>query len=163
MNVKLFQNLPCDFSPRIGVWENRKVAVYFSFKSPSTLQRAELRLATWERSGDAPSIELLDQSIPFDDATHPAYRVAMAVDRWGLIHLVIVRPSAAGAGYLEYKRQARGSDGTTTWLSDIIDPDVISDASRALVDLVVDDRGRPHIAYVSGKDLKVRYATRYDR
>lgn len=87
----------------------------------------------------------------------------MAVDKFALVHLAIIRPTSTTAGYLEYRREARDASGSTKWLSDIVDPDVLSDTSDAFVDLVVDENARPHIAYRSGKDLKVRYATRFDR
>ena len=45
----------------------------------------------------------------------------------------------------------------------VVDSDVLSNLSTAYVDLVVDDHARPHIAYVSAKDGKVKYATRFDR
>lgn len=90
----------------------------------------------------------------------------MQIDRFGLVHLLVVRPSDPRSGVLEYRRQVRTTSspsGETKWLSDIVDPDVLSETSAAQIALTVDDAGRPHIAYVSGKDLQVRYATRYDR
>lgn len=153
------------YSPRVAVRGTRKYATYFFRKagqgSPIT---ADLRLATWELVSDIPVIEILDQIIPSPDAMYPRYRAAMAVDKYGLVHLAIVRPNANNqTGYLEYRRQTRDAGGTTKWLSDIVDQDVLSASSDAWVDFAVDDAARPHIAYVSGADLKVRYATRYDR
>ena len=94
---------------------------------------------------------------------YPAYRVAMAVDKFGLIHLAIIRPSPGNAGTLEYRRQARDASGNVKWLSDIVDDNVLAGGANGRVDMVVDDKARPHIAYISDVDLKVRYATRYDR
>lgn len=142
----------------------KKYAAYFFRKALQTPpQSADLRLATWSLATDTPTIEVLDQTIPSLDAQYPRYRVAMAVDVFGLVHLAIVRPATAKTGYLEYRRQTRLDGGGVKWLSDIVDQDVLTESSDALVDMVVDDKGRPHIAYRSGVDLKIRYATRYDR
>jgi hypothetical protein len=47
---------------------------------------------------------------------------------------------------------------------DVVDLEVLGPAGAAArVDLVVDETARSHIAYISGRDGKVRYATRYDR
>jgi hypothetical protein len=151
------------FSPRIATFGTKKFAAYFFRKAqqpfPAT---AELRLATWEGATDTPQLEIVDQQLPSGDTLYPAYRVAMAVDRFGLVHLAIVRPGTQTTGSLEYRRQTRGPGGTT-WLRDIVDGDIFSGLAQPLVDLVVDEVGRPHIAYVSGKDGLVRYATRFDR
>jgi hypothetical protein len=66
-------------------------------------------------------------------------------------------------GTLRYLRQYRDTAGGLRWLSDIVDDDVLSASSGARVDLIVDDRGRPHIAYIAGRDNRAYYATRYDR
>lgn len=152
------------FSPRIVAFGTKKYAAYFFRKAQQANPvTADLRLATWDSAMDTPQIEILDQQIPSDDALYPVYRVAMAVDKFGLVHLAIVRPSTKTVGYVEYRRQTRAPGGGTKWLSDIVDGDVISEFSQALVDLVVDENARPHIAYLSAKDGKIRYATRFDR
>lgn len=152
------------FSPRIVAFGTRKYAVYFFRKAGQEgLATADLRLATWESSSDTPTIEILDQSIPSEDTMSPDYRAAMAIDKHGLLHLAIIRPTSTANGYLEYRRQIRVAGGGTKWLSDIVDPEVLGVSSSAHVDLVVDDDARPHIAYRSGKDGMVKYATRYDR
>jgi len=153
------------FSPRIATFGTRKYAVYFFRKAlQSPPATADLRLATWVAETDEPQISIIDQKIPSDELQSPAYRVAMAVDKFGLMHLAIVRPSLnPNTGYLEYRRQKRIAGGATEWLSDIVDPDVLSGSTPAFVDLLVDDRARPHIAYRSAVDSKIRYATRYDR
>jgi hypothetical protein len=155
-------------SPRLAVHGTTKYALFFYKKGlQSSSPTADLRLASWQLSGDTPTIEILDQAIPAPDLSFawapPDYRAAMAIDKYGLLHIALVRPNGPGTSYLEYLRQTKTSGGAVKWLSDIVDPDVLSDASQALVDSTVDDAARPHIAYVSGKDLKVRYATRYDR
>lgn len=153
------------FSPRIAVFGARKYAAYYFRKAAQTTPpTADLRLATWTAAMDTPQIEILDQQIPSPDALFPAYRVAMAVDKFGLVHLAMLRPSPNNnVGVLEYRRQTPVAGGGTKWLVDIVDPDVLSELSSAFLDMVVDDKARPHIAYRSGKDGKVRYATRFDR
>lgn len=152
------------FSPRLVLSGNRKYAAYFFRKAGQAgVPTADLRLATWVLDADLPSVEILDQGIPAEDAMDPAYRVAMAVDKFGLIHLAILRPSPGKVGTLEYRRQVRDSSGNVKWLSDIVDDNVLASQANGRVDMVVDDKARPHIAYISGVDLKVRYATRYDR
>lgn len=152
------------FSPRIVVSGTKKFAAFYFRKAQAAPPRtADLRLATWDSAMDVPQIEVLDQQIPSDDAVNPGYRVAMAVDKFGLVHLATVRPATKNSGYIEYRRQVRTANGSTKWLSDLVDSDVISEFSEAFVDLVVDENARPHIAYRSAKDGKVRYATRFDR
>ncbi|MBX3185534.1 MAG: hypothetical protein KF819_00910 [Labilithrix sp.] len=153
------------FSPRLSVFGNKKFAVFYFRKALQTDPRADLRLATWQSSSDMPQIEIVDQGIPAEEPMlYPAYRVAMDVDKFGLVHLAILTPSPRRSiGYLEYRRQTRDGGGAIKWLSDMVDPDVLSELSTAFVDLVVDENARPHIAYRSGKDGRVRYASRYDR
>jgi hypothetical protein len=87
----------------------------------------------------------------------------MAVDKWGLVHLAVVRPTTTTAGTLDYWRQTPVDGGGTKWLQDVVDDDVRASDQYGLVDMVVDENGRVHIAYRSGVDYKIRYATRYDR
>ena len=87
----------------------------------------------------------------------------MAIDKYGLVHLAIVRPSSANRASLDYMRQARIAAGGTKWLSDVVAPEVLSEPTDAYVDMLVDENARPHIAYRSGADSKVYYATRFDR
>ncbi len=152
------------YSPRIATFGTKKYAAFFFRKAlqgnPVT---ADLRLASWDAAADVPVIQIVDQGIPSVDPLYPEYRVALAVDKFGLVHLAIVRPTSGTTGYLEYRRQTRVSGGGTKWLSDIVDPDVVSNLSSAFVDLVVDENARPHIAYRSARDGLVKYATRFDR
>jgi len=153
------------YSPRLAVFGTKKYAVFFFRKAlqPSA-PTADLRLATWESSSDSPTIEILDQQIPSDIAMAPRYRVAMAIDKYGLLHLALVRPSPGNdKGYLSYVRQTRLDGGATKWLTDIVDYDVVDASGSSPVDIAVDASGRPHIAYRSAVDNKVRYATRFDR
>jgi len=152
------------FSPRLAVSGTKKIAAYFYRKGgQSTTATADLRVATWSLASDMPAIEIVDQSIPSADETAPRYRMAMAVDKFGLIHLAVVRPTTANNASLEYVRQTRVAGGGTKWLSDTIDEEVLGVDQEAAVDIVVDENARPHIAYRSAADLKIRYATRYDR
>ena len=156
----------CGYSLRLGIFGSRKYALYFFHKAAQDTPTpvAELRLSSWVTEDDEPTHEVIDQQIPSVTTQAPRYRAAMAIDKYGLIHLAIVRPSPNEAhGYLEYRRQQRVVGGGTRWISDIVDDDVLSEPSAANVDLLVDENARPHIAYVSGKDLLLRYATRFDR
>ena len=154
------------FSGSLAVFGTKKYAALFFVKAVvSATKTADLRLISWDAVADVPTVEILDSQIPLMDPLFPAYRVAIAVDKFGLVHLAILRPTdeAHKNGYLEYRRQARQPAGGTKWLSDIVDPTVFSEFSSAFVDMVVDENARPHIAYRSGKDDNVYYATRYDR
>jgi hypothetical protein len=149
-------------SPTIGLSGDAKVSAFFFRKagqSPPAV--ADLRLASWVLADDTPTVEILDQSIPADDETNPMYRVAMAVDHYGLIHLAILRP-VANTGYLSYQRQTIVA-GKVKWLSDVVDDNVMTAIDQAHVDIVVDENARPHIAYSSSVDGNIYYATRYDR
>jgi hypothetical protein len=87
----------------------------------------------------------------------------MATDPWGLLHLVVVHPKSPGKGYLEYRRQQR-TGGVVSWVSDIVDDNVLDATSgQTVVDIAVDKNGRPHIAYARGTDGSICYATRFDR
>ena len=118
---------------------------------------------------DMPSVEIVDQTIPTPDrgspSVPPTHRVAIDVDKYGLVHLAIVEPQngTATRGVLVYRRQTRDGTGALKWLEDIVDDDVLADDGIASVDLVVDESARPHIAYRSGKTLQILYATRTDR
>ncbi len=154
------------YGAQLAVSGTRKWAAYYFRKALQGVpEKADLRLATWEGNTDTPTIAVLAQSIPAPNAQYPEYRVAMAVDRFGLVHLAVLTPSPVNprTGALEYMRQTRTDTGALVWITDIVDNDVVSQTSSGWVDLVVDEASRPHIAYISGKDLKVRYATRYDR
>lgn len=154
------------YSPRIAVFGTKKYAAYFFRKagqSPPQFATADLRLATWEAATDTPAVEILVQGIPSPDPKYPKYAVAMAVDKYGLAHVAILSGSSTTAGTLEYRRQTPIAGGGTKWLRDIVDADVFGALDAAFVDMVVDDAARPHIAYRSGKDGKIRYATRFDR
>ena len=89
----------------------------------------------------------------------------MAVDKYGLVHLAIISVQSESSAILNYQRQVQQDGGGTKWMSDTIDPEVFGGEGTiyAAVDMVVDDNARPHIAYFSGLDNKVHYATRYDR
>lgn len=151
------------FSPRIVTFSTRKYALYFFRKAlQDTGATADLRLATWIDT-EKPTVEIIDQGIPSAEPLRPRYRAAMAIDKYGLIHLAIVRPSGANRASLDYKRQARIASGGTKWLTDVVAPEVLSEQSDAFVDILVDENARPHIAYRSGADSKVYYATRFDR
>ena len=166
------------FSASLAVFGTKKYAAIFFRKAGQVGQpTADLLLVTWEADLDTPQVEIIDSQIPSPDPLVPAYRVAIAVDKFGLVHLAMIIPTddaiappspAAGPknGYLEYRRQTREPGGGTKWLSDIVDPAVFAVANQgslAFVAMVVDENARPHIAYRSAADDIVRYATRFDR
>lgn len=155
------------YGARLAVHETRKIAVFFYRQAlQSNPATADLRVASWSLADDTPTIEVLEQGIPSKDLLVPRYRVAMAVDKWGLVHLAVITPTPMAdsiTGSLDYVRQIRLDGGGTKWIRDVVDPEALVNDQDALVDLVVDEKGRPHIAYRSGKDLKVYYVTRYDR
>lgn len=152
------------FSPRLIVSGNKKIAAYFFRRSGQPAPAsAELRIATWSGADDTPQVSVIESSIPSATELAPLHRVAMAIDPFGLLHLAMVRPEGLSNGRIVYMRQIRVG-GETKWLEDIVDPKVLEQNSgEAFVDLVVDERARPHIVYRSGIDGLVRYATRFDR
>jgi hypothetical protein len=152
------------YSASIAVFGTKKyAAVFFRKAGQGSSPTADLRLVSWDGLLDMPTTEIVDQQIPSADPLYPAYRVVIAVDKFGLVHIALLRPTSLKNGYLEYRRQTRVPGGGTKWLSDIVDPDVMAEFSSAFVDMVVDENARPHIAYRSAKDGLVRYATRFDR
>jgi transposase len=61
-----------------------------------------------------------------------------------------------------YARQTRKA-GVVKWLEDGIAADLpCEDTAGVVLSMVVDDKGRPHIAYVVAA-VGVLYATRFDR
>ena len=100
-----------------------------------------------------------------DGAVAYRFGAAMTVDRFGMLHVVVVRPASIDHGFVEYKRQAMVG-GAVTWLTDIVDDEVLTDDltnGNAFAAIVVDDDARPHIVYRSGVSGNVYYATRFDR
>jgi hypothetical protein len=151
-------------NPRIAAFGTKKSAAYFFRKAQQAPpETVELRLATWDSSLDAPQIEILEQKIPAADLQNPSYRVAMAIDTLGLVHLVVSVVLQPDIGNVRYMRQVRLPSGAIKWLTDVVDGDAVANRDPALIDLVVDENARPHIAYRSSKDGKLRYATRFDR
>jgi hypothetical protein len=152
------------YSPNVRAYGTRKIVTYVARKAgqapPAT---ADLKIARWQAQLDTPIYETLDANLYATDTTFPHCRVAAAIDKYGLEHVVYFAPTSATAGPLVYRRQTRTANGDLTWLVDTIDPDALDGQNQPWVDLYVDDNARPHIAYISGKDGKVRYATRFDR
>jgi len=138
-------------------------ALFFAIDStsPPATAQATLQLATFRSVAEMPTVEVLERLTPAD-ATAPRYRAALAGDANGLYHAAVITTDGLGSSYLEYWRQL-DSGGRRTWLVDIVDDDVLATGTAGLVDLVVDARGRPHIAYYSSKTGQLRYATRLDR
>jgi len=121
----------------------------------------DLRIARFEGLTEPISYEPL---VPNVAATLDYARTAMAVDPWGLLHVLLLQPSPAdGAAALLYYRQRRTDAGAIEWLQDLVDYQAGAAGSAAGIDLVVDSRGRPHIAYYSTTTGQILYATRTDR
>lgn len=161
------------YSPSLVVHGATKYAAYFFVAGgQSAPVTADLRLAQWQLASDTPDIAVIDSQIPANDpsgtGTKFRFVVAMAIDPFGLLHLVVVRPDNDNTiATLEYVRQAV-VDGTVKWLSDVIDGDIFAPSAAdvapdAFAAITVDASARPHIAYRSGKDATVYYATRFDR
>jgi hypothetical protein len=150
-------------NPRLAVHGSEKIAAFYYRKAGQSdfSATADLRISRWSASGEVPQAFILDQGIP-SPAT-PRHRLAMAVDVYGLVHLAVVRPTSPTSGRVDYYRETRVAGGAAKFVRDVVDEDVLGFDQDAAVDLVVDEKARPHIAYRSGKDLKVYYATRYDR
>jgi hypothetical protein len=153
------------FDVRLAVHGSDKIAAFFYRKGGQSdlSATADLRIARWSGAGEVPLAFILDQGIPSPATSTPRHRLAMAVDVYGLVHIATIHPLSPTSGRLDYYRETRVSGGSTKWLRDVIDDDVLGADQDAAVDLVVDEKARPHIAYRSGKDLKVYYVTRYDR
>jgi hypothetical protein len=150
------------FSPRLAVHGSQKIAAFFFRKdAQAEFSTADLRVVRWSTTIDVPQITIVEEAIASPKLL-PRYRLAMAVDAYGLVHLAVIHPSSPG-GTLAYYRETPVPGGGTKWLRDTVDDDVLGADQDGAVDLVVDAKGRPHIAYRSGMDLSVRYATRYDR
>ncbi|AKU98602.1 hypothetical protein AKJ09_05266 [Labilithrix luteola] len=146
--------------PRTASQADTKFATYFGQEAnqPAGSKQDVLTLATWQADCKAVTIETID-AIPASSNAH----AAMAVDRFGLVHLVWTSPDTPQSCTLHYRRQVRDGKGTVSWLDDVIDDAAVTTASQAtLIDIVVDIHARPHIAYITS-DGHVHYATRYDR
>jgi hypothetical protein len=161
------------YSPQLAVSGTTKYAAYYFIQAGQAVPAsAELHLAQWQLETDSPQISILDTVIPANDPTGTdelfRFQAALTVDKFGLLHMVVVRPYDDNqSGGIEYMRQAMVA-GSVKWLDDVIDDDAfapsLGDLSpNAFVAIVVDDDARPHIAYRSGKDGAVYYATRFDR
>jgi len=161
------------YSPSLAVSGSLKYAAYFFIAAgQSAPATAELHLAQWQLFTDSPELAILDSVIPANDPSGSGelfrFQVAIAVDKFGLVHMAIVRPEEGNqSGIVEYVRQALVG-GVTKWLTDVVDGDVFAPSEAdlspdAFVAITVDDAARPHIAYRSGKNGGVYYATRFDR
>jgi|GEM_PF-6474271 len=80
------------------------------------------------------------------------------IDAGGLLHMVFAYHSVAGTCRVEYRRQSL-LNGTPTWYEDTVHIASCAADEVPLVDFVLDDGRRPHIAYAFGN--AVGYATIY--
>lgn len=148
------------YSLGLALFGQRKSAAYFYRKSGTTT--AELRIGTWTLENDPVDVDTRDLGLLSPDPTSPQYSLALGVDGLGLLHLAYTRPTSATKCSLVYARQTR-KGGIVKWLEDGIAADLpCEDPSGVVLSMVVDDKGRPHIAYVVAA-VGVLYATRFDR
>jgi hypothetical protein len=148
------------YSLGLVLFGQRKSAAYFYRKAGTTT--AELRIGTWTLENDPVDVDTRDLGILAPDPTSPQYSLALGVDGLGLLHLAYTRPTSATKCSLVYARQTRKA-GVVKWLEDGIAADLpCEDNSGVVLSIVVDDKGRPHIAYVVAA-VGVLYATRFDR
>jgi hypothetical protein len=141
-----------------GLFEQSR---FFAYYAPSGTSETVRTLSFATMSGTAKSkLEVLEKTIDIADPLKPNTAVAMAVDSFGLAHLVTAFPLAAWTE-IRYQRQAM-SNGQIGWLTDTIDL-LPTDGSQALVAITVDEKSRPHIAYHSDADGIVHYATIFDQ
>jgi hypothetical protein len=147
------------FSIGLALFGTQHYATYFQQSSVNTV---ELRLASWKTTADTPDVSVLLSALPVADFGNPLHRAALAVDKFGLLHLAVIEPQSPTGGVLEYRRQIVVG-GSVKWIADIIDDVAVGSGDSSQVDLVVDDNGRPHIAYFNQATGNVVYATRFDR
>lgn len=148
------------YSLGLALFGQRKSAAYFYRKAGTTT--AELRIGTWTLESDPVDIDTRDLGLLSPDPTNPQYSLALGVDGLGLLHLAYTRPTSATKCSLVYARQTRKA-GVVKWLEDGIAADLpCQDQTGVVLSMVVDEKGRPHVAYaVAGVGLL--YASRFDR
>jgi len=125
----------------------RRALAYFVL---SRSGRAELRLATWKKD-QLPLIEVLaEMPAPVSSAD---VDVAVAEDRHGRIHLAVACPKAGNTEITYWREDPLRP---SKWLRDVVSPDAGA-AGPALVDLVVDSAGDPHIGYYDSRSGSIQY------
>ncbi|MFO0678375.1 MAG: hypothetical protein U0169_17695 [Polyangiaceae bacterium] len=161
-NVRtLAQNMATGFAGHslgFAVGPDLRHAVYYV--DIPTRPQAALVYTTHAGISDIPSESVIDGVVERYDG-RLVEGAAIAVDGYGLVHIVYSHVSSTGSS-LTYRRQVQRGN-STVWLEDQIVHDVFSRDYRVKVALTVDAKGRPFIAFVNEKDLTVRYATRFDR
>ncbi len=144
-------------SVALAIAGQNKYAAYFYRAGTGSV--AELRLASWTNEAGPATVTVVSK--PFEAKfPNPLYRVAIAVDVWGLVHLAVIT-TTTGRRSLEYVRQTR-LGGVVSWHTDVVQNDIATTtAGDAFVDLVVDAKRRPHIVYYAPVDGNVYYATKF--
>ena len=140
----------------IAVFGVRRALGYFAPRMATW----DLRVATFDAVADLPTLTDVRPGVA---ANVDEARVAIAYDRWRQLHMALISPGSGGNASLLYLRQYPDGMGGLKWLTDLVDPQAGIGTDAIAVDLLVDARGRPHIAYYSGQTGKLRYATRTDR
>ncbi len=145
--------------PVLVVRGSTKFASYFYAKSNA--RSAELLVSSWQSDTGPVKTEAATSGleVPFGKPT--TYAQAMAVDSFGLVHIVYFS-AFAGIDNIFYLRQAV-VEGAPQWIEDIVDSDVNEPGLPGLVAITLDANDRPHILYHSHKRATLYYATRFDR
>lgn len=129
----------------------RRYALYYDFPLAGA---GDLMLASWQE-GETVAMRVTIRSGVA--ATFPLERAKIALDQWGQLHLLYFTQSGRS---LMYGRYSTTGELLT---EDIVAQDIPSgESGENQLDLVVDDRGRPHIVYMNELG-EVHYATRLDR
>ncbi len=151
----------------LAVFGETKTAAYFSTAldaGPSLVVASWIALPSLFTT--PPTYETLIPSGQIHRSEDAPFRQSLSldVDKFGLLHLAVIVPTSPTLCTVEYRRQKRSS-GVVSWVVDVIASNVSCDGSAdPLVDLAVDDEGRPHIAYFTfNPTMRVEYATRFDR
>ncbi len=161
-NFSLGGTTQCGMSPGLAIFGTWKYVSYLVSVSDSA---AQIEVGSWQDDLDVPSHSIVVDSIAYNKA-QPLTRTSLAVDSFGLLHLMAFVQNDLGGGTVEYHRQTV-IQGTTAWIADIVDDltdtNDPSDPNYALVSIAVDENDRPHLAYYNSGTGTINYATRFDR
>jgi hypothetical protein len=160
MSKTLDNNIPsgtAGWGAQLAINANEQLfASYYAISGDAV----QLRLATWRSVDDVPEVSVLRQ-MTTQGFTFKSFSAGMTIDRHGLLHIVYM-DSASSSRVIAYARQFP-IGGEIRWLVDLLDDDGFDNSGPALVDIVVDGRDRPHIAYYDRASDAIYYATRSDR
>jgi hypothetical protein len=143
-----------------------KHAMYFV--NEVNVRSPELRLATWVVLADSltfPTFTTLLSAMEVAPSAEgaPRHALALASDKFGLLHAAIVVPTSASLCKVEYRRQKRVA-GQVSWLVDVVEEGLpCDDTGDVNVDIAIDASARPHLLYSAMNPVRLVYATRFDR